>query len=202
MRGRVASILSLSLLLTSVAAGQSAQPEGFTPVEQRVADTEPLRTSLRRVSTGIGQEGQESWMYRRADAAGRAVDDGRLYLLAPGVSATFDRSQYVKLVDERRRRSILLQKIPANTVFHIGTPHADRARLSRSPNIGRALMQRRRVPAVQPIYTRVITAPTPRPPQAPRVVEPPAGPAKRDVVAEAIEATKEPTAKRPASSQD
>jgi hypothetical protein len=106
------------LALTVPASGQSPERRGLEPVEQRVEDEEPLARSLRRLESGLSDIGQDSAVYRR-----KTPKDGegspRYYYIGRGVTAEFDRSQYIRI---GRKGERIAQKIPPNTVFHIGRP--------------------------------------------------------------------------------
>ncbi|MBI1371252.1 MAG: hypothetical protein GC159_00610 [Phycisphaera sp.] len=133
------------------ARAQSPRHEGFAPVEQGIADVDPLRDSLRQLAPGIGPVGQESWIYQRVDPSGRAVRPDRLYLIAPGVVAEYDRSQYIRITDDDR--TYILQKIPPNTVFHIGLPTAPPPGQLNGSIVG-STTPRRQIAAPPPIVTR------------------------------------------------
>lgn len=89
---------------------------GFEPVDMQIADVDPLRRSIRKVAPGLGPIGQESAVYRRTDGS-----DDRLYLVTPRFTASYDRSQYLALVNGRGDRATAMM-VPPNTVFHIGRP--------------------------------------------------------------------------------
>ena len=127
------------LLIAPPVWAQTPAQRGLEPVEQIVEDTGPLRRSLRKVQPGLGRVGQESVVYRRREGG------DKLYYIARGVMAEFDRSQYI-----RTRRGDILQKIPPNTVFHIARPTAgpegrSQGSASSRPAAGNALRVRARV---------------------------------------------------------
>lgn len=108
--------LFVLLCFSGVAYGQSSDLAELEPVEPMTGDVGPLYRSLRKVDPGISTFGsQHGHVYRRAD--GR---DGIVYV-APGVTATYDRSQY-GLFEVQRNQFQVMQMIPPNTTFHIGLP--------------------------------------------------------------------------------
>lgn len=105
------SVVLLVLCLVGIAPAQTPQQQGFRPLDQIIEDQDPLRHSLRRVQQGIGFTGQESYVYTRPG------EGGRIYYIRPGIVASFDRSEYFQLQD-----GPLLQMIPPNTIFYLGSP--------------------------------------------------------------------------------
>jgi len=99
------------------ADAQTVRARGYEPVEQTVADTDPLAVNMRRVEAGLQQQGgQSSSVFRRAGA-----DNDKLYYVAPGIVAEYDRSSYMWFRVTKKRWK-LYQLIPPNTVFHLGLP--------------------------------------------------------------------------------
>lgn len=80
------------------------------PVEQRVADVDPLGTSIRQIETGLRQPFGFEEVYRVPG------DDEYFMRIDGGLYAVFPRSVYTN------RRFGELPLIPANTVFSIGPP--------------------------------------------------------------------------------
>lgn len=102
--------------------GQPIEQRGYEPVESLVDDVDPSAESLRQLQSGNRQEGgQETFIYRERGAE----TNDRLYYIAPGVVAEFDRSEYRSV--EVQRQQVLLHKIPANTTFHLGLPEKEPA---------------------------------------------------------------------------
>ena len=110
--GTARLFIALSVVAAAtVATAQQPTRMGLVPLDQGYEDRDPLRHSLRRVNQGLGVAGQESYVYRRPG------DDNRIYYVRPGITASYDRSEYF-----RPRKGPLLQMIPPNTVFYIGGP--------------------------------------------------------------------------------
>lgn len=80
------------------------------PVEQRVADVDPLAASIRQIETGLRQPTGFEQVYRVPG------DDEHFMRIDGGLYAVFPRSVYTN------RRFGELPLIPANTVFSIGPP--------------------------------------------------------------------------------
>ncbi len=104
----------LWVALAAPAAGQTIENRGYRPIDQLRDDVDPLSRSLRRSDAGLSTTGERQNVYRAGDAA-----DGRLYYLARGVIAEFDRSDYALT-----RRGRILQLAPPNLVYHIDPPKA------------------------------------------------------------------------------
>jgi hypothetical protein len=94
------------------AAGQTVREQGYQPLDQLQDDVDPLSRSLRRGDTGLSVTGERQNVYRSADPT-----DPRLYYIAKGVIAEFDRSDYAFT-----RKGGILQLAPPNLVYHIGSP--------------------------------------------------------------------------------
>jgi hypothetical protein len=104
-------VMALMLLGASGAFGQTLERRGFQAVEQIWDDTDPLARGLRRI--------EGSRVYRRAHWSGSGPE--KLYYIAPGVVAEYDRSDY-GLFEVKKNEYRIFQLIPPNTVFHIGLP--------------------------------------------------------------------------------
>lgn len=115
-----AALIGAAIL--SNTTGTSAQTpgelkrRGFEPVDQQIADVDPLRRSIRNVAPGLGPIGQESAVYRRTDGS-----DDRFYLVTPRYTASYDRSFYINLISQKGNRATAMM-VPPNTVYHIGAP--------------------------------------------------------------------------------
>ena len=116
------------------ALGQTLQEQGYRPIDQLQDDVDPLSHSLRQWDTGLSVTGERQNVFRSADTS-----DPRLYYIAKGVIAEFDRSDYAFT-----RKGGILQLAPPNLVYHIGSPKV-------APVAGGALV----VPSDQLIDNRV-----------------------------------------------
>jgi hypothetical protein len=130
------SILRLAVVIlalvggagVSTAAAQTLVDRGYRAVEQTSEDMGPLSRSFRRVEPGLHQSGgQASTVYRRAGAP------NKLYYIAPGITAEYDRSSYAWF-EIQKDDWRLFQLIPPNTVFHLGPPPADAEAPLPAPN--------------------------------------------------------------------
>lgn len=105
------------------AAAQTMEQRGYRPVDQLHDDVDPLQRSLRVQESGLRTTGERHNVFRARlpqHAEGGRPGASRLFYVAKGIVAEYDRSIYA--VDLRRRR--ILQVIPPNTVFHVGVPEA------------------------------------------------------------------------------
>lgn len=113
------------LAVHAEAWSQTLEQRGFEPVGQITDDTDPLQKQLRRVEGGMRTSGgQNTFVYRRAGLS--AGKPAKLYYIAPGVVAEYDRSDY-GWFEVKKDEYWILQKIPPNTLFHIGLPPAEPA---------------------------------------------------------------------------
>lgn len=121
-RVRLIAIPTLAFLFNSAAlAQQTLEERGYQAVEPMVQDRDPLAGGLRRLEAGLrSQGGQGSYVYRQK---GGAPGQEKLFFIAPGIVAQFERSDY-KLFEVQKDTYQVLPVIPANTVFHIGQPPA------------------------------------------------------------------------------
>lgn len=109
------------VLLTAAdpAGGQTLRERGLRPVDQVVEDVDPLSRSLRDREAGLRATGQFNTVYRPVDPK----QSDRYFHIAQGVTAEYrGRSLYSQRRDPSSRRSVLVQDIPPDTVFHIGRP--------------------------------------------------------------------------------
>ena len=133
MRPITINLAALAIFAGFAAAEARAQTlvqQGYRPVEQIVEDIDLLSTSYRRVEPGLGaQGGADTRVYRHINRP------GKLYYIAPGITAEYDRSSYSWFrIDKKEWK--LFQLIPPNTVFHVGPPPAAEPPLdTRPPNM-------------------------------------------------------------------
>ncbi|MBW3543052.1 MAG: hypothetical protein KY476_22565 [Planctomycetes bacterium] len=150
-------MIGMLVLSAPAAMGQSRlQQQGYQPVEQLVDDMEMLRGSLRRVDAGLqSRGGQGTSVYRRSGAG----DKDKLFFIAPGVVAEYDRSDYM-LVEVERDDFRIFQIVAPNTVFHIGLPDDQPAARQVSP-LSRALRADQSAPQPDAQRQPVRTGPDP-----------------------------------------
>lgn len=116
------TLLLLALLCAGpVSLAQTLQQQGFKPVDPLIDDVDPLATSLRQHSIELQVDGGgRQRLFRRTipgDPITRRPAQEKLYLIDRGVTAEFDRSDYVQ-----SRKGRIYTLIPPNTVFHLGVP--------------------------------------------------------------------------------
>lgn len=97
------------------------------PVDQAVADLDPLATSLRRVEVGLGRDGQQASLFEVAPPPGHVHHVPVYYRIGPGFVTRVNRMDY--LVRRGRRELAMneapfmdgefIELIPANTVFEL-----------------------------------------------------------------------------------
>lgn len=115
----------LVLLFAAAASAQTMTEQGYRPVDQVVEDVDPLGVSLRKIDPGLQSIGEQNTVYRRIVPGETPYDreqTNRLYYVSYGVVAEYDRSEYIYLFDRKGRPAGMAQRIPPNTVFHIGLP--------------------------------------------------------------------------------
>jgi len=116
------------LISTGAAVAQSVEEMGYRPVDQTVEDIDPLGVSLRKVDPGLLTVGERTNVYRRivpGQTPYEQPQSDRLYFVSYGVVAEYDQSQYIYMFDRKGRPAGIAQKIPPNTVFHLGLPEQD-----------------------------------------------------------------------------
>ena len=146
-------LLGMLAATAGPAAGQTVRDRGYEAVEQRVGDLDPLAINLRRVESGLREQGgQSSYVLRRPG------EKKKMYYVAPGVVAEYDRSDYMWFRYKQREPWRLVQLIPPNTVFHLRLPPIEPEPLP--PN---AMRSRQLVDASPDLARRAIE---PRDPQA------------------------------------
>ncbi len=109
---RLNSLVTLLCLFAGMAHAQSLQQRGFEPVDQLRDDVDPLSNSLRRTGPGLATTGERQNVFRNS-----STTNDRLYYIAKGVMAEFDRSDYAFT-----RRGGILQLAPPNLVYRIDDP--------------------------------------------------------------------------------
>lgn len=117
---RLVSGLAWFVSVAAVVGAQTVTEQGFRPVDPRVADLDPLGRSLRVIEPGLATTGERSAIHQRIMPGGNHYEQPRtqrLYFIAQGFMAEYDRSQYVGT-----RRGDVFATIPPNTVFHITPP--------------------------------------------------------------------------------
>lgn len=114
-----AAVLAAVPAMTSA---QTLRERGLRPVDQVVEDVDPLSRSLRDREAGLRATGQFNTVYRPTDPE----QSDRYFHIRQGVTAEYrGRSLYSRRSDPGSRRSVLVQDIPPDTVFHIGRPEVD-----------------------------------------------------------------------------
>ncbi len=145
LRSTIQSAAVGCVALASVAAGQPQQ--GWVPVDQAVADLDPLATSLRDLSPGLRLDGEHTSLFEwrqpptidPADTSNTTPHEPSLtpplqpqpvyYRVGPGFRARLNRLDYQIRGDGR-----FAETIPNNTVFELNP--LVRSPLSVSPNLG------------------------------------------------------------------
>jgi len=118
----------LSVLFVAPAYSQSAGHA--QPVDQGVADIDPLSRSMRQVNQGIRSDGEQSSLFMVPNDPARSIGGSTnakpvYYRMGPGFTAKMDRGDYVVRVGEKdlgyniapRHDGEFLEMIPPNTVF-------------------------------------------------------------------------------------
>ena len=142
MRGLVFIIAGAAAFLT-VAGSVAAPPSQWSngrPLDQAVADLDPLATSMRTVQVGLRSSGEQSTLYQRVLPAGEPDYDraawvstglGRpqavYYRVGPGFRARLSRINYLVRVGEKglalniapRYDGEFIELIPNDTVFEL-----------------------------------------------------------------------------------
>lgn len=117
--GLTLAALTLSCVIASSHA-QTLTEQGFRPVDTRVEDQDPLGRSFRVIEPGLATTGERTSVYQRILPGGRGYErprTQRLFFIAQGFMAEYDRSQYVA-----NQRGDIFAAIPADTIFHIAPP--------------------------------------------------------------------------------
>jgi hypothetical protein len=122
----------IALLMTKMVAAQS--PQTASPVDQAVADLDPLSTSLRHVETGLRFGGEQSSLYR-LHQSNPALVGGQTFgadpamrryeRVSPGTRAHVDRVDYLVRADRQGVEinvqpvvdGRFIELISANTVY-------------------------------------------------------------------------------------
>src|SRR5262245_11990827 len=139
MRFARAAILACCLAAPALAGDPVDPAFELHPVDQAVADLDPLAISLRKIDTGLRIDGENTSLFSPAPMPGkqlpprwmsldpvRPVESVPYYFISPGVRARVDRLNY--LVRNERARGVdvnvaprkdgeFIELIPANTVF-------------------------------------------------------------------------------------
>lgn len=100
----------LTTSLTMASRDRVIEPSNvLEPIDQRVADTNPLSSSLRNVEAGLAEPAGFRDVYQHPDLPGMYLRaDGALY-------AAFSQSRY-----DQTSRGTIVPVVPNNTVFSIG----------------------------------------------------------------------------------
>jgi len=130
-------ILLFLVSVTNQTAGQV--PKGMKPVDQAVADLDPLATGMRRFGTGLRQDGEHTSLYKLEASATNPTgsvpgtplaNNLPTYLrIAPGYIAQVDRIDYLIPTGRRsfernvspKRDGRFIELISANTIFVLKT---------------------------------------------------------------------------------
>lgn len=106
----------------AVAAAPAAPPEYLHPVDQAVADLDPLATSLRRLEWGLRVDGEQSSLIRRQVDNGGAGPETVHYRVGQGFIARAPRLNYLV---RRGKRELFLNITPRRDGEFIEMPAAD-----------------------------------------------------------------------------
>jgi len=141
MRLARAAMLSCCLLAAARADGLYDPTYTLKPVDQAVADLDPLAVSFRKIDTGLRTDGENTSLFTPAPLPGkqlpprwmslepiRPIESVPYYFISPGVRARVDRINYL-VRNERphgvdvnvtpRKDGEFIELIPANTVFDL-----------------------------------------------------------------------------------
>jgi len=124
-------LLPCAGLATAQPAGDRA---GLEPVDQAVADLDPLARSQRRVEAGLRSDGEQTSLFVMPPRADGAPGQLPRYLrLGPGVQAEIPRGDYLVPINPIHNPAgvplatnvaplqdgLFMEMIPADTVFHL-----------------------------------------------------------------------------------
>ncbi len=100
-------------------------PRYLVPVDQAVADQDPLARSLRVVQAGLRHDGEQTSLFGSPDRGSGYFEDEMFYRIGPGFRARVSRMDYLVPVEKRRDRIYAEMNInPVVDGHFIEMPHS------------------------------------------------------------------------------